>query len=205
MPDCCKIEIKNNKIISILWIVLWINLSVFFVQFIAAIIAHSSSLLADSIDMMGDALAYAVSIYVFNKGNKWGAAASLCKGIIIFILASIILFHAAQQIYISALVPASNLMLIFSLVGLSANCVCLWLLNSYQDNNLNMKSVWICSRNDIIVNVSVIFTAGLVFYFQSKWPDIIVGLILTIILYKSAIHVIRLSIFALKSDPDVNI
>lgn len=205
MSECCKIEIKNKKIISTLWIVLLINFVVFFVQFLAASIAHSSSLLADSIDMMGDALAYAVSIYVFNKGEKWEAGASLCKGIIIFILACIILFHVTKQVVIAETIPASNLMLIFSLIGLCANCICLWLLNTYQNNNLNMKSVWICSRNDIIVNLSVILTAGLVFYFQSKWPDIIVGLVLTIILFKSAIHIIRLSISTLKNDPQLGI
>lgn len=85
-------------------------------------------------------------------------------------------------------------MLIFSLIGLVANSICLWLLTTYQNDNLNMKSIWICSRNDILVNLSVIFTAILVFYFQSKWPDIIVGSLLTIILFKSAIHIIRLSI-----------
>lgn len=76
MKDCCQLEIRNKKIFKILWIVLWINLIVFFAQFVAAIIANSSSLLADSIDMIGDVLAYAISIYAFNKGEKWSARAS---------------------------------------------------------------------------------------------------------------------------------
>lgn len=199
MKDCCELEIRNKKIFKTLWIVLLINLIIFFAQFIAAIIANSSSLLADSIDMIGDALAYAISIYAFNKGEKWGARASLVKGCIIFILACVVLLDAAKQVFISELVPASNLMLIFSLLGLGANSVCLWLLTTYQYDSLNMKSVWLCSRNDILVNLSVIFTAGLVFYFQSKWPDIIVGLALTIILFKSAIHIMKLSLSVLKN------
>lgn len=205
MSDCCKIEIKTKKTIKTLWIVLWINFVVFFVQFIAATIANSSSLLADSIDMMGDTLAYAISLYVINKGVKWEATASLCKGIIIYILACIILFNVIKQTVVSEMIPASNLMLIFSLIGLCANSVCLWLLNTYQNNNLNMKSVWICSRNDILVNLSVIITAGLVYYFQSKWPDIIVGLVLTILLFKSASHIIKLSMSVLKNDPQLDI
>lgn len=198
MKDCCQLEIRNKKIFKILWVVLFINLIMFFVQVIAAIIANSSSLLADSFDMMGDVLAYAISIYAFNKGEKWGARASLIKGIIIFVLACIVLMDVTKQILISEILPASNLMLIFSLLGLFSNSICLWLLTAYQNDNLNMKSVWICSRNDILVNLSVTFTSGLVFYFQSKWPDIIVGLILTVILFMSAIHIMKLSMSALK-------
>lgn len=197
MKDCCKPEIRNKKIIKILWIVLWINLIVFFGQFIAAIMANSSSLLADSIDMIGDVLAYAISIYAFNRGDTWGARASLIKGIIISFLASLVLLDAVRQVFVPEMLPASNLMLIFSIIGLIANGSCLWLLTAYQNDSLNMKSVWICSRNDILVNLSVIFTAGLVYYFQSKWPDIIVGLILTIVLYNSAINIIKLSMKAL--------
>lgn len=198
MSDCCQLEIRNNKILKILWIVLLINLIVFFGQFSAAIIANSSSLLADSIDMLGDVLAYSISIYAFNKGEKWGARASLFKGTIIFILASVVLLDVTKQIFTVEIVPNSNLMLIFSLIGLVANSICLWLLTTYQNDNLNMKSVWICSRNDIFVNLSVIFTAILVSYFQSKWPDIIVGSALAVILFKSAIHIVTLSIVALK-------
>ena len=199
MSDCCQLEVRNKNVLKILWIVLSINLVVFFGQFSAAIVANSSSLLADSIDMMGDVLAYGISIYAFNKGEKWGARASLFKGIIIGILACIVLLDVAKQIFIEELMPASNIMLIFSLIGLGANSICLWLLTSYQNDNLNMKSVWICSRNDILVNLSVIFTAILVFYFQSKWPDIVVGTVLAIILFKSAVHIIRLSMGVLKN------
>lgn len=198
MSDCCQLEIRNKKILKILWIVLLINLIVFFGQFSAAIIANSSSLLADSIDMLGDVLAYSISIYAFNKGEIWGARASLFKGIIIAILAFIVLLDATKQIFTVEIIPASNIMLIFSLIGLGANSICLWLLTAYQNDSLNMKSVWICSRNDILVNLSVIITAILVLYFQSKWPDIIVGSALAILLFKSAIQIIRLSISVLK-------
>lgn len=109
MKDCCEIEIRNKNVFKVLWIVLLINLVVFFVQFTAAIIANSSSLLADSIDMIGDVLAYGISIYAFNKGERWGARASLIKGIIIIILASTVLLHVAKQIFTVEIIPASNL------------------------------------------------------------------------------------------------
>lgn len=194
MKDCCQLEIHNKKVIKTLWIVLWINLIIFFVQFSAAIIANSSSLLANSIDMIGDVLAYAISIYTFNKGEKWNAGVSLVKGMIVFMFACFVLLDAIKQIFVPEGVPTSNLMLIFSLLALGANSICLWLLTTYQNDSLNMKSVWICSRNDILVNLSVIFTAGLVFYFRSRWPDIIIGLALTVVLFKSAIHIMKLSI-----------
>lgn len=194
MANCCTIEIRNKQILKTLWIVLYINLIVFFIQFTAAIIANSSSLLADSFDMMGDFLAYAISIYAFNKGEKWGARASFVKGIIILLLAAFVLFDVIKQIYIDEALPTSSLMLIFSLIGLCANSLCLWLLSAYQNESINMKSVWICSRNDILVNISVFITAILVYIFQSRWPDVIVGLALALVLIHSSFEVLKLSI-----------
>jgi cation diffusion facilitator family transporter len=179
---------------KVLWIALWVNTIVFIVQLTAAIMANSSALLADSIDMIGDVMAYAISLYAFNRGDRWISRASLFKGIIIAVLAIIVFIDASKKIFIIEPIPSSHLMLIFSVVGLTANSFCLWLLTKYRDENLNMKSVWICSRNDILVNVSVIIAAILIYYFNSQWPDVIVGLSLSVILLYSAYHITQLSI-----------
>lgn len=193
MASCCDIEIRSTKMRKVLWIALWINTIVFVGQLTAAILANSSALLADSIDMIGDVIAYAISLYAFNRGDRWIARAALFKGIIIAVLAMVVFFDASEKIFTIEQIPSSTLMLIFSFIGLTANSFCLWLLTKYRDENLNMKSVWICSRNDILVNVSVIITAILIYYFNSQWPDVVVGLSLSVILFYSACHIIMLS------------
>lgn len=194
MDSCCAIEIRSTKMRKALWIALWINSIVFVGQLTAAIIANSSALLADSIDMMGDVIAYAISLYAFNRGDRWIAKAALFKGIIIAVLAIVVFIDASEKIFVIEPIPSSHLMLIFSFVGLTANSFCLWLLTKYKDENLNMKSVWICSRNDILINISVIITAILIYCFNNQWPDIIVGLSLSVILLYSGCHIIMLSI-----------
>lgn len=194
MTECCTLEVRSEKMRKVLWIALWINLIVFGGQLLAAIIANSSALLADSIDMIGDVIAYAISLYAFNRGDKWVAKAALFKGIIIVVLASIVVVDASKKFFIIESIPSSSLMIIFSLIGLAANGFCLWLLTTYREENLNMKSVWICSRNDILVNLSVMLTAVLVYSFQSQWPDVIIGLSLAVILLYSAYHIIVIAI-----------
>lgn len=189
MADCCEIQTNIKK--RILWIVLWINLIVFGAQFTAAIVAHSSALLADSFDMIGDAFAYALSIFAIARGSRWLARAALFKGIIIIVFASLVLIDAIIKIFAFKLIPSSLLMIIFGIVGLIANSVCLYLLTSHRDDDINMRSVWIRARNDILGNIAVLITAFLVFLFVSRWPDIIVGITLAIILLHSGYTIIR--------------
>lgn len=194
MDNYCAIKTRSTKMRQVLWIALLVNSIVFVGQLTAAILANSSALLADSIDMIGDVIAYTISLYAFNRDDRWIAKAALFKGIIIAILATLVFIDASEKIFVVEQIPSSHLMLIFSFVGLTANSFCLWLLTKYRDENLNMKSVWICSRNDILFNVSVIITAILIYYFNSQWPDVIVGISLSVILLYSACHIIMMSI-----------
>lgn len=190
MANCCEIQSNKRRI---LWIVLWVNLIVFGGQLTAAIFAHSTALLADSIDMIGDAIAYGISIYVISRGEVALAKAALCKGVIIALFATMVFIDALLKVFILETVPSSSLMLIFSLIGLCANGFCLWILTKDRNSDINMRSVWLCARNDIIGNISVLITAYLVYVFQSRWPDVIVGTILAIVLLHSAYNIIRLA------------
>lgn len=203
MTSCCEIDTQSEKIRKVLWVTLWINLIVFFGQFIASIIANSTALLADSIDMVGDAIAYGISLYALNRGKAWIAKAALYKGVIIGILACIVFAEAFKKIFMTEVIPSTNVMLLFSIIGLIANAICFSLLTTYKDENLNMKSIWICSKNDMMVNVSVIITAFLVSILHSQWPDVIVGLGLAFLLLKSALHIIGLSLNKLSLDKKI--
>ena len=109
-----------------------------------------------------------------------------------------IFIEAGIKVFYTDVIPHSGIMAVFSILGLLANGVCLYLLTHQRNADINMSSTWICARNDIIGNVSVLFTAGLVFMFHSRWPDIVVGLGLALVILISAKGVLRSAIAQLK-------
>lgn len=196
MGDCCDVSNQLHQKKNVLIAVLIINAVMFFSQFSAALVGHSTSLLADSFDMLGDAFAYAVSLYAVNKGGAWLARAAFIKGVIIAIFGVGIIFEAVIKTVFTEAYPHVTIMSVFGILGLIANGVCLYLLTRHRNQDINMRSTWICARNDIIGNVAVLITAGLVFVLNSRWPDIIIGCLLAIVLLRSAYQIIRDSIQA---------
>ncbi|MFZ9001884.1 MAG: cation diffusion facilitator family transporter [Bacteriovoracaceae bacterium] len=204
MKSCC--ESKSDELIVLrdkqktaLLIVLIINSLMFVIEFTFGILSQSTSLLADSLDMLGDASVYAFSLYVLNRGLKWKAAAALLKGIIISMFGIYVLIEATIKIY-SDILPAADTMGIIGLLALLANTTCLFILLRHRDDDINMKSTWICSRNDIIANCGVLLAAFAVSYFNNKWPDIIIGLCIAFIFLKSALSILKDSIQELKAQ-----
>ena len=188
--NCCQskgselTKLKKQQA-NVLWVVLFINLVMFFVEFGAGIRADSISLTGDSLDMLGDTLVYASSLYVINKGSKAQAGSAFLKGIIMFVFAIAVFARAIYQ-FSSGVIPEASIMNTIGFIALLANLVCLLLLARHRRDSLNMSSVWLCSRNDIIANISVLVAAGLVFLTGSIFPDLAVGLLLTFVFAKSA-------------------
>ncbi len=181
----CELTKLKKQQAKVLWIVLFINLGMFAIEFGAGIRADSLSLTGDSLDMLGDALVYASSLYVIDKGSKAQAGSAFLKGIIMFVFAIAVFARASHQLFADA-TPEVTIMSTVGILALLANLVCLLLLTRHRKDNLNMSSVWLCSRNDIIANTSVLIAAGLVFLTNSVLPDLAVGLLLTFIFAKSA-------------------
>lgn len=191
--QCCEkksaaLEELSKQQSKVLWIVLAINLVMFVIEILASLHADSLALMGDSLDMLGDSLAYGASLYVVNMGAAAKARSAILKGWIILLTA---IFIVGASVYRSIYreVPLFEVMSIVGLLALIANLVCLMLLTRFKNADINMQSVWLCSRNDIIANVSVLAAAGLVFYTQSPWPDLVVGISLAILFTKSAIHI----------------
>ncbi len=180
--DLAKLQKHQSRV---LWAVLLINGVMFVIEFGAGIRAESLSLTGDSLDMLGDALVYASSLYVVNKGRRAQAGSAFFKGIIMFLFAIAVFARAVYQLF-AEVTPAATLMGTIGIVALLANLVCLLLLSRHREDNLNMSSVWLCSRNDIIANTSVLIAAGLVFLTDSILPDLAVGFVLTFVFAKSA-------------------
>lgn len=202
MSDCCQkkacdLEIMAQRHAKVLWIVLSINLAMFFVEAAAGIVSGSTALLGDSLDMLGDAIAYGSSLFVLRAGSRSKARSASLKGGLMLALGAAILARAIYR-FLNPELPEAEIMTGFGLVALVANGFCLFLLSRHRDDDINMKSVWICSRNDIAANISVLIAAGLVSVFKSATPDLVVGIGLSVLFIKSAISVLRDSAAELK-------
>lgn len=172
----------------VLIIVLVINAVMFAIEFSAGLVAHSAALMADSMDMLGDALVYGVSLYALDRSARWRAGAALFKGGFILVLGlGVVVQIVLKMLY--GVPPSSTLMLIFGALALVANLACLKLLWSFRSDNVNLSSTFECSRNDVIANSGVIVAAGLVALTASPWPDIAVAGIIAFLFLRSALRV----------------
>lgn len=202
MAECCadkacQIEALRGRQARVLTVVLLINGVMFIVEAGAGLLAHSTALLADSLDMLGDALVYGFSLYVVARSARWRAGAALLKGIIMAAFGLGVLAEVAYKLAYPV-VPAAEAIGVVGALALAANSVCLFLLYRHRDDDINMHSVWLCSRNDIIANVSVLFAAGGVALSQSMWPDVLVGLGIAALFLHSALYVLRQSVGELR-------
>lgn len=188
--DSCAVDALLGRQKSTLVKVLWINAAMFLVIAAAAFYGKSTALLSDSLDNLGDALTYGLSLYVVSQSGLAKARVALFKGGLIFLAASVVVGQVIWKL-VHPVVPAFEVMSIFSLAGLAANGICLWLLWQHRAEDINMSSVFECSRNDIASNLSVFVAAGGVWFFHSGWPDIIVASLLAMLLLRSSARVIR--------------
>lgn len=187
--DGCALERLRGRQRETLLAVLGINAFMFVAITGAALYANSTSLLADSLDNLGDALTYGLSLYVVSRSPSAKARVAFFKGALILAAAAAV----ASQIVYKVLVPSTpvfELMGGFSILGLAANSICLALLWRHRREDVNMSSVWECSRNDIASNLAVLIAAGGVWVTGAAWPDIVVAIGLTCLLARSAIRVI---------------
>lgn len=173
----------------VLIIVMMINFAMFVAEFGGGLLARSSALMADSVDMFGDAVIYALSLYALTRGSRWEAGAALAKGGIILVFGIAVIFEIADKI-LNGVPPSSGLMLAFVSAALVANLGCLALLWRFRRENVNMSSTFECSRNDVASNIGVLIAAGLVGATGSAWPDIAVGGIIAMIFLRSAWRVL---------------
>lgn len=191
MKDCCEFraEVPEHQR-RVLRIVLGINVALFLVELVAGLEAHSTALLADSMDMLGDAIVYGFSLYVLARGTIWQARAAFLKGAIMAAFGLGILVEVILKL-LRGVVPAADLMGGIGLLALVGNAVCLALLWQRRADDINMRSAWMCSRNDVVANLGVLVAAGAVALTGSGWPDIVIGLIVASLFGSSALTVMR--------------
>ncbi|HEV8474911.1 MAG TPA: cation transporter [Methylomirabilota bacterium] len=190
MDTCCEVRPIHERQRSVLRVVLWINAAMFVLEFGAGVVAHSTALLADSVDMLGDAIVYGFSLYVIGRGPAWQARGALLKGGIMAAFGVGVLVEVGAKLA-RGVTPSATLMSGVGLLALVANGAVLLFLWRHRADDLNMRSVWLCSRNDVVANAAVLLAALGVGLTGSPWPDIAVGLGIASLFIASAIGVVR--------------
>ena len=195
MSDCCEakageLDAIRSRHARVLGAVLAINAFMFIVEFGAGLVSGSSALLADSLDMLGDSLVYAFSLYVVHRSLTWHARAALLKGAIMALFGVAVLVEVAFKLR-TATPPEVPTMAAIGTLALAANTLCFSLLWRHRADDINLRSTWLCSRNDLIANGAVLIAAGLVAWSGSGWPDILVGLGIAALFLRTAAVVLR--------------
>jgi Co/Zn/Cd efflux system component len=206
VSDCCDdkscaLEALRARQGGTLKAVLWINAVMFVAVSAAGIYASSSALLADALDNLGDALTYALSLYAVGRGERAKGAVSLFKGLLILAAALFVLAQVAYRVLHPGM-PLVEAMAGMAVLGLVANGTSLALLWKHRAEDVNMASVWECSKNDIASNLAVLAAAGGVALAGAGWPDLVVGALLAALFLRSAVRVLRASLAALRPPRD---
>jgi cation diffusion facilitator family transporter len=194
----CEIEALRASHGRVLWIVLAINAVMFVVEGAAGLAAHSTSLLADALDMLGDALVYGFSLFALARSARWQAGAALAKGAFMLAFGLGVLAEAIHKMLVPVM-PSVEAMGIVGALALAANLACFALLWRHRGDNLNMSSTWLCSRNDLVANVGVLLAAAGSHLLASRWPDILVGLAIAGLFLRSSFGVLRDAIHELRA------
>jgi Co/Zn/Cd efflux system component len=190
VSQCCDVAPVQDGQRRVLRIVLVINAVMFAVELGAGLLAHSTALLADSADMLGDAVVYGFSLYVIGRGPAWQRRGALLKGGLMAAFGAGVLIEIGLKLA-RGLTPDAHLMSGIGVLALAANASVLLALWRHRADDLNMRSVWLCSRNDVIANAAVLLAAFGVMLTRSPWPDIAVGLSIGALFASSAVEVIR--------------
>jgi Co/Zn/Cd efflux system component len=190
VETCCEIRPIHARQRRVLGVVLGVNLLMFGAELGAGLLARSTALLADSVDMLGDAMVYGFSLYVVGRAPVWASRAALLKGLVMAGFSAGILVEVASKLA-RGLVPEPHTMGMVGAVALAANTAVLGLLWRHRGDDINMRSAWLCSRNDVVGNGGVLAAASGVALTGSAWPDIVVGLGIAALFGATAVTVVR--------------
>jgi Co/Zn/Cd efflux system component len=174
----------------VLWAVIAINGAMFAVEMSAGVLSGSQALKADALDFLGDTVTYGVSLAVIGMPLVWRSRAALLKGFSLGAMGLWVLASTAHQVLVLGL-PRAEVMGAVGFLALAANLSSVLLLLRYRDGDANVRSVWLCSRNDAIGNLAVVLAAGGVWTTSTPWPDLIVAGIMATLFLWSSIGIIR--------------
>ncbi|WP_158670440.1 cation transporter [Bradyrhizobium guangdongense] len=203
---CCGSSVKFEGLSSDykrrLWTVIALNAGMFIVETAGGHLAGSKALQADALDFLGDALTYGITLAAIGATAAIRAKAALFKGFALFAMGLWVFGSTAYHVIVLD-VPRAELMSAIGFLALCANVSSVLLLIKYKDGDANVRSVWLCSRNDAIGNVAVMVAAGAVWLTASKWPDLIVAALMAGLFLSSAFQILRQSLAELRAPVGV--
>jgi cation diffusion facilitator family transporter len=174
----------------VLWAVIVINAVMFVVETVGGALAGSMALQADALDFLGDTFTYGLSLWVIGKAAQWRSRAALLKGASLSLMALWILGASAYRVLVIG-TPEPLIMGGIGFLALAANLVSAGLLYRFRDGDANVRSVWLCSRNDALGNIAVMGAAGLVWLTGSGWPDLAVAVVMAGLFFYSSVSIFR--------------
>ncbi len=189
-PDPGASALADPRWRRALWIALGVNLTMFGVELLAGLASGSVSLLADAVDFAGDAANYGLSLAVLSMAVVWRSRSALIKGMTMAGYGVFVLVKTAWALHLGTLPEASTMGLV-GFIALLANGGVAWMLYAWRQGDANMRSVWLCSRNDALSNLAVMGAAGAVAYTGSAWPDWAVAVVMAGLALSAGVSVWR--------------
>lgn len=186
MSSCgCDVDIKNEAQKRVLYWLLGINFSMFVVEVVVGLFADSTALIADSMDMLADAVVYGIGLYAIGKSLLNKINASRISGYFQLVLGIIIFIDILRRAVFGS-EPVSTLMISMGGIALVANVVCLSVIAKHKNDEVHMRASWIFSANDVIANVGVISAGFLVHLSETRWPDLVIGIVVSLVVLRGA-------------------
>lgn len=186
----CEIEITDASQAKTLWILLGLNSGMFLLEFLVGIYSDSTGLIADSLDMLADAVVYGIGLYAIGKAAEKKIHAATLSGWFQILLAFGVLTEVIRK-FIYGSEPLSDWMIGMGLLALAVNVICLMLIAKHRHGEVHMRASWIFSANDVLANLGVIISGFLVALFASNLPDLIIGLFITLLVLSGGIRILK--------------
>lgn len=204
MDSCCghshnlTFDGMDKNYIRILWVVIAINALMFIVEMAGGTAANSVSLQADALDFFADTATYGITLWAIGKPLSTRANAAFMKGISLVVIAAYVLLASLYRVFVLE-TPMALTMGVIGLLAFAANLISVLLLYRYRDGDSNIRSVWLCSRNDMIGNAIIVLAAFAVHTTDSGWPDLIIAIVMASLFMNSAIKILKQSMAERKS------
>jgi len=183
-------EARNEQERKTLLLVLAINAFMFCFELFLGLIAQSTGLIADSLDMFADASVYAISLYAVGKSSFLKAKSAKLSGIAQIVLAILVLADVLRRFFLGS-EPVGALMMGVGVIALLANTACLSLISKHKNDGIHMRASLIFSKNDVIANIAIIISGALVWLLSSRYPDLVIGFVIAIVVLRGGIQILK--------------
>jgi Co/Zn/Cd efflux system component len=191
MSGCdCEFEIKNKEQSRILVMLLGINAFMFVVEIALGILSESTALIADSLDMFADATVYGIGMYAVGRPMSAKIRAAHLSGVFQIMLGALVSLDVLRR-FAWGSEPESLLMISVGMVALMANVICLKLISKHREGEVHMRASWVFSKNDVIANLGIIVAGLLVYAIDSRYPDLVIGLAISIVVIRGGMQILK--------------